>query len=176
MQVCNIFFKFLAHQELYIHTRDKQEENMSMKRVFHLIQASEGPQAHFSPPSLVVPVSGYISSPFHAPIKDHPYPAVFFHRFCGFLLVGNVSLTLKSIKRYPVKISPLGCTVDILSSHGGHPVHTQVPWWCTMCLRCFRPRPLSLQSVTRCWLMSTRALAIATPGSPKRTENEQINI
>lgn len=35
-----------------------------------------------------------------------------------------------------------------------------------MCLRCFRPRPLSLKSITRCCDVSTRALAIAIPDCP----------
>lgn len=63
----------------------------------------------------------------------------------------------------PVKVPWAGHTVAVLCLYGGHVVHTQVPWWCTMCLRCFRPRPLSLKSITRCCDVSTRALAIAIP-------------
>lgn len=56
--------------------------------------------------------------------------------------------------------------MDISSPLWGHPVHTHVPWWCTVSLRCFRPRPLSLKSITRCCDVSTRALAIAIPDCP----------
>lgn len=92
------------------------------------------------------------------------------HFFCSLsLFVYSVSLPLKSMWIAPLKF-PRG-PVDMLSPRWGHPVHTQVPWWCTMCLRCFRPRPLSLKSVTRCCDVSTRALAIAIPGNPERTQS-----
>lgn len=105
---------------------------------------------------------------FRAAIKNHP-TSYFFAASLPF--VYSVSLPLKSMWIAPLKF-PRG-PVDMLSPRWGRPVHTQVPWWCTMCLRCFRPRPLSLKSVTRCCDVSTRALAIAIPGNPERKERER---
>lgn len=77
---------------------------------------------------------------------------------------------LKSMRISPVKST--GGTMAILLPRWGNPVHTQVPWWSTVCLRCFRPRPLSLKSIIRCCDVSTRALAIAIPRNPERKVSE----
>lgn len=98
----------------------------------------------------------------------------FFFFAASLPFVYSVSLPLKSMWIAPLKF-PRG-PVDMLSPRWGRPVHTQVPWWCTMCLRCFRPRPLSLKSVTRCCDVSTRALAIAIPGNPERKEREILSV
>lgn len=57
---------------------------------------------------------------------------------------------------------PQGSRMYLLPAEAA-PGHTQVPWWWTVYLRCLRTRPLSLSSAPRCWDVSTRALAIATP-------------
>lgn len=113
------------------------------------------------PVKTVVPL---LSIPFiassHFKIKYHPNPISE-----GSAFYCSVSLCLKSVTISPVK-SPRG-HVDMPSSRWGDPVHTQVPWWCTVCLRCLRPKPRSLKSTTRCCDVSTRALAIAIPISPE---------
>lgn len=114
---------------------------------------------------------GNISSPSEL-LSKTIQPVFFFAASLPF--VYSVSLPLKSMWIAPLKF-PRG-PVDMLSPRWGRPVHTQVPWWCTMCLRCFRPRPLSLKSVTRCCDVSTRALAIAIPGNPERKEREILSV
>lgn len=152
-------FAYLVHQDQHIHTGGQRRH---VDEVFHLIQERKGTMF----PSLGVcwRGSGCISSP-SKPLKDHPNPI--------FAFVYSVSLCLKLMKISPVKFP--GRRVDTLWPRWGHPIHTQVPWWCTVCLRCFRPSPLSLKSITRCCDVSTRALAMAIPRSPERKE-KYINM
>lgn len=79
--------------------------------------------------------------------------------------------TPKSVKHVTWNLPP-GKQWDGFAGPQGCPLHTQVPWWCTVCLRCFRFRPRSLKSITRCWDMSTRALAMAIPENSDRTEKK----
>lgn len=134
------------------------------REVFHLIQGGKGPQVAFFA----------IWVPADETVDTFPLPSHYLRPSYPQFLQALPLFTRCPFVLSPWELSPgksLGGTMAILLPCWGNPVHTQVPWWCTMCLRCFRPRPLSLKSITRCCEVSTRALAIAIPRGPEKKES-----